>query len=82
MQTAKGGGLNGSLPTSIGELSRLAWLDFSNNRLTGNLPSLPATMRSASLAGNSITNNGFPEAIPASYGASMPLTQAYCVLTG
>lgn len=71
LQTAKGGGLTGSLPSSIGELSRLAWLDFSSNKLTGNLPALPATARGASLQSNSITNNGFPEAVPASYGETL-----------
>lgn len=70
MQTAKRGGLNGTLPASIGDLSRLAYLDFSGNSLSGNLPTLPASIKEVNLQANNLSNSGYAEAIPASYGNS------------
>ena len=69
LQTAQGGGLNGSLPGSISELTHLSVLDFSGNQLTGDLPGLPANILTVQLSSNSLSNNGMTEAMPPSYGA-------------
>ena len=68
LQTAKRGGLNGTLPASISDLSRLAYLDFSGNALSGNLPVLPASIKEVNLQANNLSNSGYAEAVPASYG--------------
>ena len=70
LQTAQGGGLNGSLPGSISDLPHLSLLDFSGNQLTGNLPGFPANILTVQLSSNSLSNNGMTEAMPPSYGAN------------
>lgn len=61
-------GLSGSVPTSLGKLPKLAYLDLGGNMLTGKLPpSLPASMIDLRLAENQLTGS-----IPASYGMRSP----------
>lgn len=78
-QTQQGGGFNGSLPASISELSRLAYLDFSGNNLTGDLPRFSSTIRKVNLANNQLTNGGQATALPPTYGESLVPLPLSCV---
>uniref|UniRef100_A0A383V4J4 Leucine-rich repeat-containing N-terminal plant-type domain-containing protein n=1 Tax=Tetradesmus obliquus TaxID=3088 RepID=A0A383V4J4_TETOB len=51
----RGGGLSGSIPVSIGSLRRLQFLNLANNKLSGALPGLPASMKLLNISGNSVT---------------------------
>ncbi|CAI5484200.1 unnamed protein product [Closterium sp. Yama58-4] len=53
-------GINGSLPSSLGNFSKLFWLDLSNNSITGSIPEsigLLTNLDTLYLAGNNLTGS-------------------------
>ena len=82
-QPSRSQGLSGPIPTVLGQLSNLTWLDLGNNRLTGPIP--PELGRLANLAWLNLGNNRLSGPIPPALGGLADLTYlnlGYNNLTG
>ncbi|KAI3966195.1 hypothetical protein MKW92_005113 [Papaver armeniacum] len=72
--------LTGSIPSSIGKVRNLSWLDLTNNMLTGNLPVSMGNL--SSLEYLNLVNNRLTGIIPSSFGNLKSLSELHLSRNG